>query len=78
MSDINYRTPSIEEFVPGFEYEWNDSTYQGGIIDLATGTFEEIGKPMKHWETKVFGNDNFFNLQLIEEKLANNQIRVKV
>lgn len=77
-NNINYRIPALEEFVPGFEYEWNDSTYQSGILDLSTGTIEQLGEPMKHWTAKTFGADKFFTLQVIEEKLTENKIRVKI
>jgi len=72
-----YRTPTIEEFVPGFEYEWVIQTWNTGIMDLSNGEYTIIGEPLHIWRSQIFGEDVFFDLQLVEEKLVKNQIRCK-
>lgn len=85
-----YRIPTIDEFVPGFEYEWNYKTTTLAILDFSTNpvTTEYIGEDYAHWTTVVvptkeeiespFSWFSNWSIDMVKEQLKEGRIRVKI
>lgn len=56
---IGHRTPTIEEFVPGFEFERHTATWQMVVVDFGSSEkidnklVEQIGEPYEEWRTET-------------------------
>lgn len=53
-----YRIPTIDEFVPGFEFQQCTQTLQWVMIDFgkpsSENNLEELGKPFQVWKDREF------------------------
>lgn len=64
---IKYRTPSLDEFVDGFEFEI-----------YSEGYFEDCVEDFCGWYPYKMGGNNWRDLEDLEEELLSGNIRVAV
>lgn len=67
MKSLEYRIPSIDEFIEGFEFEvYSEGYYDDGIEDFCG------------WYTYIVGGNNWRDLDQIQEEIKRGNIRVRV
>lgn len=76
-----YRKPGIEEFVPGFKYEFHGMTSSVGMsfMDI-DGRWEHVRQPgIEIWSKCSYDPNDLWSrdIKAIKECLDNGQIRIK-